>query len=128
MPQKQALAGLMHDATEAYLIDLPKPIKAMMPQYQAIESHVARLIDREWGLNGECDSDAIHRADMTMMATERAQLLAYEPTPWPCLAGVEPVNMELPCLLPYQAERWFLERYEELTRVHPRLIDIEGRG
>jgi 5'-deoxynucleotidase YfbR-like HD superfamily hydrolase len=37
-------AALLHDAAEAYLTDLPAPIKAAIPGYKAIEDNLLRVI------------------------------------------------------------------------------------
>lgn len=36
--------GLLHDAAEAYLTDLPKPIKCRMPDYECAEAVLSRVI------------------------------------------------------------------------------------
>jgi hypothetical protein len=36
--------ALMHDSSEAYLVDLPRPIKAMLPDYKAIEANLEKAI------------------------------------------------------------------------------------
>ena len=38
------LACLLHDASEAYLSDLTRPVKKLIPQYQAIEDKIQKLI------------------------------------------------------------------------------------
>lgn len=40
-----AYAALMHDASEAYLGDVPKGLKNMLPDYQELESAVTDVID-----------------------------------------------------------------------------------
>ncbi len=39
-----AIEALMHDATEAYLVDLPRPIKREISQYKEIEDKLATVI------------------------------------------------------------------------------------
>lgn len=38
------LACLLHDAAEAYLLDIPRPLKAQMPQYAEAEKGLLRVI------------------------------------------------------------------------------------
>ena len=39
-------AFLLHDASEAYAVDLPRPIKRMMPNYKAMEKALERVCYR----------------------------------------------------------------------------------
>ena len=39
VPKEYALWGLMHDASEAYLSDIPRPFKAMIANYKTMEEH-----------------------------------------------------------------------------------------
>jgi hypothetical protein len=56
-PPSLKLQALMHDASEAYLLDMPRPIKHRMPEYQAIEEHlmevIAKKFDIPWPLDPE---------------------------------------------------------------------------
>lgn len=44
------LAGLLHDASEAYLCDIPRPIKRHLQGYKAIEENLMRVIAGKFGL------------------------------------------------------------------------------
>ncbi len=46
---QNALSALLHDASEAYLIDLPSPIKKEMPQYLEIENNLMQVISEKLG-------------------------------------------------------------------------------
>jgi hypothetical protein len=48
---KEQLEYLMHDASEAYLADLPRPIKKNMPNYIVIEDKLLKLIFEKFKLN-----------------------------------------------------------------------------
>lgn len=48
-PPQHKLAALLHDASEAYLCDMPSPIKALMPQYSAIENRLMAIIAQKFG-------------------------------------------------------------------------------
>jgi hypothetical protein len=58
--------ALMHDASEAYLLDMPAPIKAQMPEYRAIEDRLQRAIAIRFGLHYPWACE-IHLADKASM-------------------------------------------------------------
>ena len=47
---KYALEGLMHDASEAYIIDVPSPVKYELPKYKIIEKRIEKVIAQKWNL------------------------------------------------------------------------------
>jgi hypothetical protein len=110
----QALAGLMHDAAEAYLGDLPHPIKHRSQLGQAFreaEGPLERVIRERFSI---IDSPAaIKRVDRALLATERLAFSA-ERWHWPELAGVEPLGLELVAWSPDEAADAFIRRFEEL--------------
>jgi 5'-deoxynucleotidase YfbR-like HD superfamily hydrolase len=46
---ESSLSALLHDASEAYLIDLPSPIKKEMPEYLNIENNLMIAISKKLG-------------------------------------------------------------------------------
>lgn len=75
------LAALLHDASEAYLIDLPSPIKQMMPNYCAAEEQVMQVI-AEWAEISVDMFEAIKELDMAILADEQAVLMPNNPMNW----------------------------------------------
>src|SRR5574337_1333697 len=53
VPQQYALWGLLHDAAEAYLVDLPRPLKhdVSMSRYREAEEKLMRAISTRFDLN-----------------------------------------------------------------------------
>lgn len=48
VPEEYKLCGLMHDASEAYLTDVPTPIKDALPSYKKIEDNVMSIIANKY--------------------------------------------------------------------------------
>jgi 5'-deoxynucleotidase YfbR-like HD superfamily hydrolase len=68
------LAALMHDAAEAFLGDVTRPLKSLLPEYQRIERNVEAAVADRFGING-MDSDAVKRADLAMLAAEQEAMM-----------------------------------------------------
>lgn len=51
------LAALMHDASEAYLLDIPKPFKNLLPDYMAYEDRLMRVIAEKYGFEYPINPD-----------------------------------------------------------------------
>ncbi len=47
--RRNRMAALMHDASEAYLVDLPSPIKAAIPEYKKYEDQLMQVIAQKFG-------------------------------------------------------------------------------
>jgi hypothetical protein len=111
---EDALAALMHDAAEAYLGDLPHPIKhrsQLGAAFRDAEQPLERVIRDRFAITGP--SAAVKRIDRALLATERRTFSA-EQWHWPELAGVEPLEVDLEAWLPDDAAEAFLRRFEEL--------------
>ena len=107
-------AALMHDATEAYLGDMPHPLKhrsALGEAFKAAEDHLERAIRDRFRIAP--DVPEIKRVDRSLLATERRAFSA-EDWHWPELEGVEPLDLELTAWSPDEAAEAFARRYAEL--------------
>lgn len=63
------MQGLLHDAAEAYLGDVPSPIKAQLPDYKALEELVERAIFDKYGVDYPVDR-MVKRFDTEAMRWE----------------------------------------------------------
>ena len=114
VPDTFALEALLHDATEAYLRDIPYPLKRLVPEYSRIEKVLDRVIRLRFGLPEE-PSPEIHRADRVLLATEKRDLMPEDSFEWPILEGVEPLPDRIEPWTSARAMGMFLRRFEELT-------------
>ena len=113
VPREHALWGLLHDAAEAYVSDLPRPVKRQVPDFVAFEDRLLELIMQHFGLPWPMPP-AVKRADDIMLATEQRDLMATPPEPWGVPA--EPMPAPIVPTPPAQAESAFLARFHELVQ------------
>jgi uncharacterized protein len=73
---KYQLYALLHDASEAYLSDLPRPVKEYMPEYYEVEQKVQDVIWEHFGLSKPTkeDWDIIYFADNQLLYWEGVKL------------------------------------------------------
>lgn len=90
----EALAALLHDAAEAFLGDVSSPLKRLLGEpYRELERLATAAIMSKFGVGSlyHVAKKEIHRADMIALATEKRDFMPFDPDPWPCLEGVEPL-------------------------------------
>lgn len=72
------LGGLLHDAGEAYVGDVPSPIKTQTPAIKRAEKNIVGHIHRKFNLGlTEADEAAIHLVDREMVFVEGRALLEH---------------------------------------------------
>jgi uncharacterized protein len=110
--KENQLWGLIHDTAEAYLSDIPSPVKMHLEQFKEIESNLLWVICAHFGLNPAIPPE-VKEADMIMLATEKKVLMKKEPAPWMSLP--EPSDEIIVAgLPPEQAKELFLNRFKEI--------------
>jgi uncharacterized protein len=111
---EDVFAALMHDASEAYLGDMPHPLKhrsALGAVFKEAEDHLEAALREHFAIKPGVAE--IKRADRALLAAERRAFSA-ERWAWPELEGVEPLDIELEALSPDESERAFMRRFAEL--------------
>jgi hypothetical protein len=102
------LTALLHDASEAYLVDIPKPVKMHLPDYVKIEKHLEEVISNKFGMQFPFHP-MVKEGDNRILITERDTLLKTPAKAWDF--EPEPLNVEIQCWSPEVAEQKFLEAY-----------------
>lgn len=107
------LWGLLHDASEAYCSDLPRPFKRMigMEPYRSYEKRTMDVICKRFGLPTQEPEEVKHN-DKIMLVTEQRDLMVNAGPEWydikPLLVPIEPMTVEV-------ARAMFLRTYQYLT-------------
>ena len=107
-----ALAGLMHDAAEAYLSDVIRPIKPYLNGYQEIENRLLRMIFDKYDI-GYPYPENVKDIDLRACFTE-GQTLMFDAECW--YDKAEPLDFVPECLCPDEAENAFWLRFNELIK------------
>jgi hypothetical protein len=114
VPPEDALAGLLHDAAEAFIGDVSKPLKQLLPDYKAIEDRVEAAVFSRFGLPAKLPA-SVKAADLVMLATEKRDLMPSDRHTWECIAGHRPLDQHIEPMQSRGAFRTFVQRYRELT-------------
>ena len=104
------MAGLLHDASEAYLMDIPRPIK-YTPEfefYRKLEAEVQGMINECFGLP-EQYPQTVKDADNAMLVAEGIQLMNELFTDFG-----DPAQCEIVEITPRQAKQYFLKAYQDI--------------
>ena len=109
------LAALLHDASEAYLTDVAKPVKPYLLGYQEFEARVEAVIHEALGLGSPADyRPYIKPIDTLIVVDEAIALMPVESIAWHERLG-QPLGVEIRSLPARRAEREFLAMYNRLT-------------
>lgn len=102
---------LLHDATEAYLGDMPRPLKAVVPEYREIEERTWRAIATRFWLPLAMPA-AVKEVDNHMLAIEKVHL-APNAEAWPGIPDM-PVAASFIAWSPEFALNKFIARFTQL--------------
>lgn len=127
-------AGLLHDASEAYLGDIAKPVKALLPDYRVAEHRLMKVVAQALGFEFPLP-EIVHQADAAALWLEAAYFSPYAGEDIPYTSPPREVTWDFerfPTPSPSETEECFLETYRQLKqRIHhekntTRTIDSAG--
>lgn len=113
VPPEHAMAGLLHDAAEAFIGDVSRPLKALLPDYKTLEKRVEAAVFARFGLPAELPPEVKH-ADMVLLSTEKRDLMPAHIHQWSCLEGATPLRTPIHPIGPREARSMFLSRFTKL--------------
>lgn len=116
VPDEHALAGLMHDASEAFIGDVSKPLKMLLPDYKRIEDRVEHAVFARFGLPSKLPR-CVKDADLVLLRTEQRDLMGADGHNWSFTEGVMPLPDRIKPLAPSDAKMLFLSRFAELAKL-----------
>jgi len=103
--KEHKFAALMHDTSEAYLLDIPRPIKGGLGNYKEIEYRVMDVIAKKFGFQFPFHKN-IKEVDERMLVTEWHEVMLQDKTPF-----------SFKCLSPLEAKNEFLEAFYKLQSI-----------
>lgn len=123
VPPADKLAGLLHDAAEAYVVDIQSPVKWTLREfadrddavnyYDWLEARVFETIARRFGISNILPK-SVKEADLRALFTERRDLRGPAVDLWEG-EGTPPFPDPIVALAPDAARALFLERFHLYT-------------
>lgn len=98
--KKDKKAALLHDSTEAFILDMPTPIKAKLKQYKRVENKLMGVIFKTFDIPYPY-SPNVKKIDTKLLHIEWENLVAED-------------NMEFKCWGKKKAKKEFLKLYRKL--------------
>lgn len=107
------LAALFHDAAEAFIGDMPQPLKRLLPAYKTLEVKIEQAIFARLEIDWPAPIE-VKVADYSVMAAEQEVLMPIGTNTWLIDAKVAVANVRIQKLPPEKAKLLFLNRFSEL--------------
>lgn len=112
-PLNVRFAALMHDAAEAYIGDVVKPLKVLLdPIYGPIEEANEQAIAEAFGIDFESTKKEWKRIDREMLIAERNAIFGNDGHKWTDEDSVDSYSFTPKFYTPKQAKSQFLLRFK----------------
>ena len=109
-------ARLLHDAVEAYIGDVARPLKILLPEYQKIEARIQDVIQEKY----DVDFSTVKKGDTEILAAEATTIMPKqffiihnEDNDYQLHFNIVP-GVEIECWPPLSAELMFKRRARQL--------------
>jgi 5'-deoxynucleotidase YfbR-like HD superfamily hydrolase len=111
-PEAISLQALLHDAPEAYINDIPTPVKGLLPQYKQLEDKIWKIIANKYKVS-EIMDPLIKEIDRRMLVTEARDLMHCN-NEWVDEMEMDRYPIPLQVWTPKEAKEEFLKRFRRL--------------
>lgn len=108
-----AIDALLHDSAEAYLSDIIKPIKELIPEYEIAEDNLYRVIAKKFNLLYPIPKE-VQIYDHRILVNEKEHLMK-DTFDWGISNTPKLDKIKIRCFPPKTIERLFLDKFYELT-------------
>jgi len=113
VPLEYAITALMHDSSEAYLADIARPVKSLLPEYEKLERVIMGAVAAKFNLVYPFPT-CVKDIDDQILMNERRDVMTDYGYDWGI--DLEPIGgLIILGLSPLLAYSIFMDRYEELT-------------
>lgn len=116
VPKGFELDGLFHDSPEAFMNDINRPLKQLLPEYRAIEDKLYSVIAKKFALSDPIPNE-VHDADLLAYHVERYYLFNQSMPPGTDLfdIGITALNCINEIWGWERSQKEWLNRYHELV-------------
>lgn len=110
--RQNQLWALLHDASEAYLVDVPRPLKPFLPGYKEAEARVMAAVCERFKLPIDMPEE-VKFLDGSILRDEAAQNMTLPPVAWGFPTD-EPIGVKLRYWSPEEAKIEFINTFHAL--------------
>jgi hypothetical protein len=115
-PDHLKMQALMHDASETYLVDIPRPVKPYLIEYGPIEENIMQTIARKFKFSWPMDS-YIKELDTNILLNEKDAIMNPCDQEWN-MVGSTKLPISIQCWDPDTAKQQFLTRFYRLRDIN----------
>lgn len=108
LPLETQQAVLLHDAAEAFVGDVVKPLKIMLMGYHTIEYRVEKAIGEKFNIDFEREKEAVKKIDREMLIAERRRMFGGDSVKWTGEDEVRALSIDFRQWIPGTAEAYFV--------------------
>ena len=115
--EENKMWGLIHDATEAYFIDVPSPIKKAIKEFKNIENTLSLAIAEKFNLPSKMPEE-VHEADRSIFNVEWVSLMNGDKGFFDFKTKYFKLKPETPSV----AKKNYIKKYNELLKIENKIL------